>query len=78
MSIFMSALANPTDPVAAAIRIRDTLQMILETGDIVGEDRNGRTLLQLTLNEIQLEELAVFGTELEDLEADPTEDDEGV
>lgn len=75
MPIILADLARPTETQALAIRVRDTLRLILDTGDIVGRDEHGRTFIQLTVDELQLEELATFGAELEDLEPEPTEDD---
>ena len=66
-------MAHPTDKQTLAIRVRDTLLTILETGDIVGHDNEGRTILQLKLDELQMDELAAIGAELEDLEPEPVE-----
>lgn len=75
MPLNFSDLAYPTDPQALTLRVYDTLRLILDTGDVVGHDHEGRTLIQLSIDEIQLDELAAFGAELEDLELEVIEDD---
>lgn len=75
MPIILTDLARPTEGQALAIRVRDTLRLILETGDIVGRDEYGRTVLQLAVDDMQMDELVTFGVELEDAEPEPTEDD---
>lgn len=75
MAITLAELAQPTEAQALAIRVRDMLRLILDTGDIVGHDEHGRTFIQLTVDELQLEELAMFGAELEDLEDEQLEND---
>jgi hypothetical protein len=60
------------------IQVHDTIRTILETGDVVGHDNNGHTILQLKLDEIQLEELAMFGSYFEDLEQERFEYDDAM
>jgi hypothetical protein len=52
------------------------LANILMTGDVIGRDVKGRTVLTVAVDEWLFDELAAFGTELEDLEPEPDEDDD--
>jgi hypothetical protein len=40
------------------------LLQILERGNIVGRDAAGRTIIQLTLDDVTLDKLMVFGADL--------------
>ena len=60
-------LARCTPAEARHLKIRDTIQTILETGDVVGTAPDGRTLLQLALDDWQLDALSAFAAELDDL-----------
>ena len=48
--------------------MRDILEPILITGDVIGQDARGRTILAVAVENWLLDELAEFGTDLEDIE----------
>jgi hypothetical protein len=48
----------------------------LATGDVLGRDEGGRTILAVAINDWLFDELAVFGTGLEDLKPEPDEEDD--
>jgi hypothetical protein len=57
--------------------MRAVLTRIIATGDVVGRDAHGRTVLAVAVDNWLLDELAAFGAGLEDLEPEPEEDEEG-
>jgi hypothetical protein len=62
--------------------MRGVLERIPATGDVLGRDRQGRTLLAAAIDDWLLDELVGFGADLADLELergknhDPPEDEE--
>lgn len=59
-------------------RARALLRHMLEHSDVVGRDHTGRTCLALYVDDRILDELASFGVEDEDAEADEDrEEDDG-
>jgi hypothetical protein len=56
--------------------MRAILANVLATGDVVGRDQAGRIVLAVAVDAWLFDELAAFGTELEDLEPEPDEDDD--
>ena len=55
--------------------MRGVLEQILGTGDVLGRDKNGRTILAVAVDDWLFDALAAFGTDLEDAEPDPVESD---
>ena len=53
--------------------MRSILEQILATGDVVGAAGPGRTILGVTVDNWLFDALAAFGTDLEDLEPEPSE-----
>jgi hypothetical protein len=43
---------------------------------VLGQDEGGRTILAVAINDWLFDELAVFGTGLEDLKPEPDEEDD--
>jgi hypothetical protein len=56
--------------------MRATLANVLATGDVLGRDQAGRIVLAVAVDDWLFDELAAFGTELEDLEPEPDEEDD--
>jgi hypothetical protein len=56
--------------------MRAILANVLTTGDVVGRDQAGRIVLAVAVDAWLFDELAGFGTELEDLEPEPDEEDD--
>jgi hypothetical protein len=57
--------------------MRAILANILSSGDAIGRDRRGRTILAVAVDGWLLDALAAFDAEREDFEeAEPTEDDD--
>jgi hypothetical protein len=56
--------------------MRAILANVLTTGDVVGRDQAGRIVLAVAVDAWLFDELAAFGTELEDLEPEPDEEDD--
>jgi hypothetical protein len=56
--------------------MRTILANLLATGDVLGRDQAGRIVLAVAVDEWLFDELAAFGTELEDLEPEPGEEDD--
>jgi hypothetical protein len=56
--------------------MRSILAGILATGDVLGRDASGRTVLAVAVDDWLLDEMARFGSELEDMEPEPDEDDD--
>jgi hypothetical protein len=56
--------------------MRAILANVLATGDVIGRDRKGRIVLAVAVEAWLFDELAAFGTELENLEPEPDEDDD--
>ena len=56
--------------------MRGILEQILATGDVIGSDDPGRTVLAVTVDNWLLDELAVLGTDLEDCESEPIKGDD--
>jgi hypothetical protein len=52
------------------------LANVLATGDVLGQDHVGRIVLAVAVGAWLFDELAAFGTELEDLEPEPDEEDD--
>ena len=57
--------------------MRCILEQILATGDVVGSDGPGRTVLAVTVENWLFDELAALGADLEDCEPEPIESDDG-
>lgn len=57
------------------MQAREVVSAILQTGDIVGENAEGRVLIQLAADDWMLEELAAFDAHLEDLEPETEVED---
>ena len=55
--------------------MRSILVGIVETGDIVGAAGPGRTILAVTVDNWLIDVLAALGTDLEDREPEPDDDD---
>lgn len=55
--------------------MRSILQGVVETGDVIGPAGPGQTVLAVTVDDWLINELAAFGTNAEDLEPEPDEDD---
>ena len=60
------------------IQTRDIVNEILETGDVIGQDGEGRTLIQLAVDPMMLDELCVYDAATADLEPDADLEDETV
>jgi hypothetical protein len=56
--------------------LRAILANLLATGDVLGRDQAGRIVLAVAVEEWLIDELAAFGTELEDREPEPDEEDD--
>ena len=56
--------------------MRAILANVLATGDVLGRDQAGRIVLAVAVEAWLFDELAAFGTELENLEPEPDEDDD--
>jgi hypothetical protein len=56
--------------------VRSILAQILGTGDVLGRDQAGRTVLAVSVEDWLFDALAAFNAELEDLEPEPDEDDD--
>ena len=56
--------------------MRAILANVLTTGDVVGRDQAGRIVRAVAVDAWLFDELAGFGTELEDLEPEPDEEDD--
>lgn len=72
----MAIMLPPLPPGAEA---RALLHHILEHGDILGSDTEGRTVLQLAVDDWTVEKLLTFdaeAAELEEADAEPEPDDE--
>lgn len=54
--------------------MRAILDGIVGTGDVIGTDGPGRTILAVTVNNWLVDELAALGTDLEDHEPETDED----
>jgi hypothetical protein len=65
---------EPLGPLIA--RMRAVLSGILATGDVLDRDEFDRTIIAVAVENWHFDELAVFGTELEDLEPEPDEEDD--
>jgi hypothetical protein len=55
--------------------MRGVLERVLATGDVLGQDRSGRIVLAVAIEPWLFDALAEFGTDLEEREPDPDEDD---
>lgn len=55
--------------------MRAILQGIVDTGDVLGSAGPGRTVLAVTVDDWLLDELSALGTDAEDHEPEPDEDD---
>jgi hypothetical protein len=53
--------------------MRGVLERMLAAGDVLGRDRQGRTLLAAAIDDWLLDELVGFGADLADLELEPDE-----
>jgi hypothetical protein len=58
--------------------MRSILQGIVETGDVIGTAGPGQTILAVTVDDWLIDELAAFGTDLEDREPEHNEEDDGI
>lgn len=56
--------------------MRGILEQILATGDVIGSDDPGRTVLAVTVDNWLLNERAALGTELEDCGPEPIKGDD--
>jgi hypothetical protein len=56
--------------------MRSILSQILGTGDVLGRDEAGRTVLAVSVEDWLFDALATFDADLEDLEPEPDEDDD--
>lgn len=56
--------------------MRSVLERILATGDVIGRDEHGRTVLAVAVDNWLFDALAAFGSDLEDRELDLDEDDD--
>jgi hypothetical protein len=70
----MPVTALSLDPGAQA---RVLLHCLLETGDIIGRDTAGRTVIQLVANDWLLDQLMTFDAGSEDLEDGGDDEDDG-
>jgi len=61
----MAVTALPLDPGA---RARALLRRLLESGDVIGRDRSGCTVIQFTATDWLLDQLMTFDADSEDLE----------
>ena len=64
-------------PLDSGAQARALLHHLLETGDIIGRDRTGRTVIQLAVSDWQLERLLTFDAGAEDLEDGGDAEDDG-
>ena len=55
--------------------MRSILAGIVETGDVLDTAGPGRTILAVTVDNWLIDELVALGTDLEDCEPEPVEDD---
>lgn len=55
---------------------RAALARILRTGDVLGHDTAGRTVLAVAVEDWLFDALTAFEAEFEDLEPEPDEDDD--
>ncbi len=58
--------------------MRGILEQVLATGDVLGHDSQGRIVLAVAIEPWLFDAFAEFGTDLEDDEPEPDEDDEAV
>lgn len=56
--------------------MRSILGQILSTGDVLGRDEAGRTVLAVAVEDWLFDALAAFDADLEDLEPEPDEEDD--
>jgi hypothetical protein len=56
--------------------MRGVLERVLATGDVLGRDDAGRVVLAVAVEPWLFDELAAFGSDLDELEPDPDEDDD--
>jgi hypothetical protein len=56
--------------------MRSVLSQILATGDVVGRDGSGRTILAVAVDDWLFDALAAFESDLEDFEPEALEGDE--
>ena len=70
----MSVAALPINPGA---RARALLHHLLESGDIIGRDAVGRTVIRLAANDWLLDQLMTFDAGAEDLEDGGDAEDDG-
>jgi hypothetical protein len=66
-------------PLSPGSEARALLHHLLEQGNVVGKDAEGRTIIQLAVDDWVLEKLITFdadAVELEDGDAEPDADDE--
>ena len=55
--------------------MRGILERVLATGDVLGHDSSGRIVLAVAVEPWLFDALAEFGTDVEDGEPEPDEDD---
>lgn len=55
--------------------MRGIMEQVLATGDVIGQDGEGRIVLAVAVEPWLFDALATFGTDLEDCEPEPDEDD---
>jgi hypothetical protein len=56
--------------------MRGILERVLATGDVLGRDRHGRTVLAVSVDDWLFGELAGFGADLDELEPEPDDEDD--
>jgi hypothetical protein len=56
---------------------RIALNRMLETGDVVGRDQHGRTVIMVAVEDWMFDWLMAHGSEAEDLEPEPIEEEDG-
>src|SRR5688500_9296907 len=67
---------RPTPDLTHPDVLRAVLAGVLATGDVVGRDHAGRLVLTLAVEDWLFDKLAALDAALEDLEPEPTEDDD--
>jgi len=58
--------------------MRGIMEQVLAIGDVLGHDGEGRIVLAIAVESRLFDERTAFGTDVEDVEAEPEEDDEAL
>ena len=58
--------------------MRTILAQVLATGDVIGRDAQGRTVLTVAVEDWLFDAMAALDADLEDLEPEPDDEDDGL